>query len=520
MSVMKSCFLPRRAPAQAAGTPASGQTSTLRPAPPARAWPALLALCLAGTAVQAAPKLRYKFEASHDYVYEVKIVATLDDTIETRQGLTYLTGKAAGDDGFTLRHSGNLGVQRRTAPDAIRAGRRPFPPFFPGHDFSFPRPGDLTITPSGHLVKSESSTALPYLLGDLEVLCLEEFPADGQSKWEHKREVVIEEKQASRFRGPVLGPRGDSGVKRTAHEITTFSIKQTTGNLVHIRKEDSLRSEELVDGNPKYLMTGEGELVFDLQRGLLQSQSIKYTITLAEKNLLLKIPVTVDCRLLDGDEVAKRREEDKQNLATAQAAAAKANEPKAFGSGEREKLLRDLKDRNEWTVRAAADRLAKAPADDHPEEIAAALAGLLSDRSNLIRTSAAKALVTWATAANCAALRPLAGDSDLWLRQAVMQALARFPTAENAEAVAGRLVEMSDRGEAGAALRKMGPVAEPAVLVYLKDRDGWVRLEACKVLADIGTSKSLPALETFGASGQGFDKPESEKAIRAIQGRQ
>jgi len=227
----------------------------------------------------------------------------------------------------------------------------------------------------------------------------------------------------------------------------------------------------------------------------------------------------VTCRLLDAKETEERLAAQKAEAAVAQAAAAKANEPKPLQASERAKLLRDLKAKDEWAVRNAADRLAKAPASGDAEEFAAVLTPLLSDRNNWIRTSAAKALVNWATTNSAPALRTAVGDNDLWLRKAAMEALARFPSPENAQAIAARLLELGDRGDAVKALETIGPVAEPAVLAYLKDRDGWVRLEACKLLGRIGTAKSLPALEEFGANGQGFDKPETEKAIQAIRAR-
>ena len=467
----------------------------------------------------AAPRLRYKFEPGRQYVYEVKIVATFEDSTETREGLSYLTVRTAGEQEFTLRHSGNLMARRQTTGGRQPFGRPNFGPMFPWVDSVFARAGEFTVSATGRITKTEVNTSLPYLLGDLEVLSLEELPAEAQSKWEQKHEVVISERERSRFPHPSFGLNADNGVKRSAHETLTYALRQTTGDTVHISKQDTLRADELVDGNPKYQLAGEGELVFDVKQGVFVSQAMKYTLLWNDKNVAIKIPVTVNCRLLDAKETEERLAAAKTAAATAQAAAAKANEPKAFATGEREKLLRDLKAKDEWTVRAAADRLAKAPADDHAEEVAAVLTPLLSDRSNWIRAAAAKALVNWATTNSTPALRAAVGDNDLWLRKAALEALGRFPTPENAQAVAARLIEMSDRADAVKALQAMGPVAEPAVLTYLKDRDMWVRLEACKVLGHIGTAKSLPALEEFGASGQGFDKPESEKSIQAIRAR-
>jgi len=479
---------------------------------------AVSAVLLSSACSPGVPKLRYKFESGHEYAYEVKIVATFADAIETREGVSSLTAKSTSDAEFTLRHSGNLAVRRENTGTARPFSRPDFGSLFPWGDSPFSRAGEFTLTAEGKITKAEVGTPLPYLLGDLEFLSLEEFPQGAESKWEQKHAIVISEQERSRFPRSPFRAAAD-GVKRSAHETVTFSARQTTGDIVHITKQYALRSDEMVDGNPKYQMTGEGNLDFDVKRGVFVSQAMKYTLAWNDKNVAVKIPVTVDCRLLNASELEKRQEEAKAAQAAALEAVAKANEPKPLQAGERDKLLRDLKSRSEGTVQAAAERLAKAPASGDAEPFASALTPLLSDRNSWIRTAAAKALVNWATTSSAPALRTAVGDNDLWLRKAAMEALARFPSEENAQAIAVRLVELGDRGDAVKNLETMGAVAETAVLTYLKDRDAWVRLEACKLLGRIGTAKSLPAIEEFGANGQGFDKPESEKAIQAIRAR-
>ena len=62
----------------------------------------------------AAPKLRYAFEPGRQYVYEVKIVATHPEAVETREGLSIFTAKSAGDEQFTVGHSGSLATRRQS----------------------------------------------------------------------------------------------------------------------------------------------------------------------------------------------------------------------------------------------------------------------------------------------------------------------------------------------------------------------------------------------------------------------
>ena len=73
----------------------------------------------------------------------------------------------------------------------------------------------------------------------------------------------------------------------------------------------------------------------------------------------------------------------------------------------------------------------------------------------------------------------------------------------------------------------MGPMAEPAVLALLNERDDgglvFLKRDAIEVLADIGTEKSVPALEQVAASSNtsyAFHLAEpARKALAAIDRR-
>ena len=390
---------------------------------------------------------------------------------------------------------------------------------FPWADNVSVRAGNLTVSALGKVVKTDTTTPLPYMLGDLEFLAIEEWPADGKSTWEQKRDVTISSKTRSRFpRGP-FAPEPEAGVQRTAQEVVKFSVVRSAGDTVRIQRDYTLRSAEKVEGQPRLELEGKGELVFDVKQGVLRSHAMKYMLRINETNVALKVPVTVECSLLDPAEATQRLKAREEAHTAALAAAAKAREPKALEPGESEKLLKDLKNADEWALRRATDRLARAPADGSSGEIASALTPLLSHRTASIRAAAAKALVNWGNTNSAPSLMAAVADEDLWVRKAAMEALGQMKTSAAAQSIAARLTRLSDRGDAAKALKAMGSSAEPAVLPLLKDHDTWVRLEACKILAEIGTTKSLPYLEEFAGTGHGFDKPESEKAIQAIKAR-
>ncbi len=474
------------------------------------------------------PLLRYRFRPGQKYVYEVKIVADLGDMKETREGLSTYEVKSATDQQITLVHSGSLSA-RRTRRDGqpvimLPSIRNPF--FWTGNVTA--KPGDLTLNRRGEVIDSGHETSLPYMLGDFQTLAIEPLPAEAQSTWEMKRDVVVFQKRQSRFppipRGPFgrfdpFGQEETPQVNRSAHETVTFTIAGESGKVVRIKREYDLRTDDRAGGKPRREMTGEGERSFDLRAGVVTSELMKYEVGINEENLSLTIPVTVTCRLLDPEEAAQRVRAAEEAKAAAAAAAAKANEPRPLGPGEKQRLLAELKSLNGFTVRRTADRLAKAPVEGDPREVAKALEPLLSERDQQIRAAAAKALVVWGTQESVPALIEAADDRSIWVRGPAMEALGRWPTPEAARAVAKQLPVLQGRDKAAAALRAMGAIAEPAVIPLLEDRDGFVRGEACKILQDIGTEKSIPPLEEFAARGQFWDRDNADKAIRAIRSR-
>jgi hypothetical protein len=103
------------------------------------------------------------------------------------------------------------------------------------------------------------------------------------------------------------------------------------------------------------------------------------------------------------------------------------------------------------------------------------------------------------------------------VRDAALESLGKLKTPAAAEAVAAQLAR--NWRVAGAALRAMGPVAEPVVLPYLNDRDFWVRAEAYKILGEIGGKKSLEAMTKRADNLEMGDRHAFDEALAAIKRR-
>jgi HEAT repeat protein len=76
-----------------------------------------------------------------------------------------------------------------------------------------------------------------------------------------------------------------------------------------------------------------------------------------------------------------------------------------------------------------------------------------------------------------------------------------------------RRISRTARRPASKALRTMGPMAEAEVGKYLRHSDWGVQVEACKVLKQIGTRKSIPALQEAAADKNRFVATEAKEAL-------
>jgi serine/threonine protein kinase len=202
-------------------------------------------------------------------------------------------------------------------------------------------------------------------------------------------------------------------------------------------------------------------------------------------------------------------------------------EPDRFGpaAGERipaphlRPLLAQLKAKEPYLRKDAAEKLADLRATKADRErVTRALTPLLDDPDHFTRQSMIRALGVWGTSKSVPALVKLLNHPDVFTRGAALVALGKFPDERAAKAV----VEYLPKDGAGAsrALIMMGPIAEKPVIQFLLRSTEWqVQCEACRVLAVIGSKRSIPALEK-AALASGHVAREAKEALAAIDRRQ
>jgi hypothetical protein len=452
--------------------------------------------------------LRYHWVAGENYVYAVEFKAETENEIETMEGNVIYTNRDSTDDIATLGIRNNMGMlQRHFKPSKFFAV--PFPPgpanFWPGTPFSSPR--QIKVDSSGKIMEqSGQHTQLPQALGNVEILIFTPLPPRGENTWEAQTDCVIRQTQFVPF-----APRSSFGHKEqtrfSAGEKTTYRLGPIHESMVQILESYELKTQETVQGEPRMRLTGDGTITFDTSLGLPRTMDFKGVFTETTDNTTRRTPVTLHYHLLEGIE---------KTNALAPASPRKV-EAKELSETELRETLIDLKSANIAQRNSAAAKLAKVKPSLENAEVVADLIAALNDSEWPVRCNAVRALKAWATDEAYQPVLEKLKDPQLSVRWSTIDTLTRWRNPQTATALARHMAAGFDILETGRALRTLGPTAEDAVDQLLGQSDPHVRAEACRILRDIGTRKSIPPLITAAHSSDGTTAAIAEGALKAIQ---
>ena len=178
------------------------------------------------------------------------------------------------------------------------------------------------------------------------------------------------------------------------------------------------------------------------------------------------------------------------------------------------RALLELRSGSQSALRSGARRLeTETVAEARRAEVAKALADALGSSTDATKPLLLRALAKWYTPECLPAVIDCTKADALSARHAAYDILSRVRDARAARAVAARLGE--DGTAAQAALEAMGSSAEPAVLERLSDPDRQVRLRALRALQKIGTAKCIDQVAACFGSGDGQARFEARKALAA-----
>src|SRR5207247_1549738 len=114
-----------------------------------------------------------------------------------------------------------------------------------------------------------------------------------------------------------------------------------------------------------------GEYAFDPQAGVMKSCAYKAIMTLNERNLTIRVPISISYHLTDAAQAAAYWKDQDEQRAKATEAAKLATERKPITDAEITQVLAELKSDKKFTARGAADRLAKSsPLETRRDEVA------------------------------------------------------------------------------------------------------------------------------------------------------
>jgi hypothetical protein len=169
-----------------------------------------------------------------------------------------------------------------------------------------------------------------------------------------------------------------------------------------------------------------------------------------------------------------------------------------------------------WTV----DRLNQVKSNERRPEVSQKLSALLESTDNGTRVEAIKRLGLWGGPADVPALISLLDHKDGGTQEAAMRALGSL---HDPRAIAPLIARIKGNRTAQEALRKLGSAAEPDLIPLLEPSvDPFLQQAAIRVLQDVGTSASVPALQKVVANPTGVRIQEAgsaKEALKAINAR-
>jgi hypothetical protein len=477
--------------------------------------------------------LRYRWDGGGTHAYRVSIEADKGDFVETWEGHAIYTVRRDDDARFTITTRGGLESRRRTKQGGVQLPGLGLPgmPGFPG----FHLPGgfeerEVRMSASGHLLKRCGGSPLPLALGDLTELVIDELPEDGALRRQADDSCVLSETGQGLFPGlprgmPGLGPPGfprgpldpfDPFGMRPATvraEVQTVCTRgAAAGDTATLHKRYEIKSEAPAGAAPRFRVLAEGPLTFAVKAGMPKALELKGELSETAGNIVARVPFTLTYRLLEGDERERVLNPPPPPKPPP------PEPPKPLTEAELTKALAGLKSGDRAERREALDRLANAKPAERRAEVARAIEALLTGNDHFTGRSAAKALGVWGDKESVPVLLKLLDDDDVFVCRDVLAALGQLKDERAIEPIARRLKDFKYLHPAGEALRAMGGKAEKAVIPYLKDPEVFVRLEACRILEEIGTKDSEAALKE-AADKDDFVEGPAKAALQAIAAR-
>lgn len=187
--------------------------------------------------------------------------------------------------------------------------------------------GDLQVNSSGKIIADDSGAPLPMLLGSAGCVGIETLPSSAPGRIVSNQIVVLQAPKPNERRPgfdpfgfgsfdtprrppwmrPKTPPPQASGAMFGNESVTMILGKPARGSMT-LTKEYSLTVDGESEDIKPLTIIGSGEGRFDSVGGQMLEMKQKFTITVQEKNVTLRIPVTMDYQQVDQETLAKEKE--------------------------------------------------------------------------------------------------------------------------------------------------------------------------------------------------------------------
>jgi hypothetical protein len=476
--------------------------------------------------------LRYTFAPGQTNAYSLQIEAQGEAGREAIAGTFVVSSRKVGTNliGLTLR--GQL------RPKSL-GGMPPMMGYRPGaslpltaYTYGYPsQEKELVIDDRGRLVRQAGDQALPIPLGQLAASLVQPFPAEATAGWEEEHEVFVLDEPLLQGPAPLFlsqqGGYGGFGAyypgrpaqgALAARQKVKVKVTDATPETLTLQKTLSLDSLMLTGSEPRVSATGEGRIEFDRALGLPKLVELDCKTLAVTENLSRRSLVTLHWQLLEGAEREKA-------LAPPPP---RAPETK-LAPLEVAKLREQLKSEDLGTRQAAARDLSGRGLGSATPELLNQMASLANDPDDTVRRAALTILANHGAKEHVPLLIKGLNDSDTGVRAAIAKGLGRIKDPRAIEPLVNLLaIGQSDpfysrpsrESAAADALVHIGSAAEPAVLALLKEKNIETRIQACTVLKQIGTKKSLGPLKDLTLNPSKELSEAAAEACRSIQSRE
>lgn len=462
--------------------------------------------------------LRYRFTPAQTNAYRVTLETTFQDQPTTLAGVVFVITRSVEEGVATIGFQGTVNPQSMRGPTF----GGPFPPGMGGG--WFPRPMyfqpqvAVRVDTRGRVVQETSfDTDLPAPFGSLPALFFEPVPPATSGEWSTRAEFWIPDETPPAGRGPERfvpyygGYPGRSAARLAVNRTVRGRVTESTDTTTTWAKSVELTSLQLTDDSPRLQASAEGTVVFDHPLGQVREVRLQALSTVSTPTLTQRRPMSLEVRLLEGDELGQALEALKPRP---------EEPPPPIPAEELTPLLLDAEVPDDTRRVAALNRLQTARVESPTPELLALAVRLAQSADYTARATGAGLLGRYGTAAELPAMLRLLQWSQPGEQQGVLERVGCLKDPRAIAPLADLVARASGDSQAVlGVLKGFGAAAEPAVLALLEQRHAETRRQACEVLGEIGTARSVEPLRRQMIEPDPQVSQAATTALRAVSQR-